>query len=114
MLPGAVPEAEALGTEGVAGCRRRRVPRVSCWCLRGGRGAPAAPLPSAGPTGAFSVYRPMFNPGMQVPQVELSLATALGEEGGGEGKKNATLKGSQAFSDHSDPAQVHKPTYLRG
>lgn len=49
---------------------------------------------------------------MQVPQVELCLATGLGE--GDEGKKNTTQKGNQAFSDHPDPVQVHKPTYLRG
>lgn len=47
---------------------------------------------------------------MQVPQVELSLATGLGE---GE-ENHHPEKRSHAFRDHPDPVPVHKPTYLRG
>lgn len=86
-MPGAIPGAEALGTEGVAGCHRR-LPRVTGWCPRGGRGAPATPLPPA----SFSLYRPMVNPGMRVLQVESETRPGAGG-GGGKGKKNAALKG---------------------
>lgn len=80
-MPGAIPGAEALGAEGVAGCDRR-FPRVTGGCPRGGRGAPATLLPP----GAFSPYRPMVNPGMRVLQVESETWPGAGG-GGGQGEE---------------------------
>lgn len=83
---GAIPGAEALGTEG-----GRRLPPpapTGHWLVPEGRErSPRGPAP---PRGAFSIYRLMFNPGTRVLQVE-TWPRSWGR--GAKGKKNTTLKG---------------------